>query len=1076
MEARFLSYHDGKHFSDFSLSLEQNVVEKPQDLLMHMVENDFDYMETHLEITNSDNLWNNEHKHDEDDEEMSNSDVSTISKMDSIKEDFAKVLTEWQEHIGYLQATDMDEYMDIVELNTNTTDERSLSSTENIFQDEQTVHESNHLLLQQEDVEEKPVSNQNTSDSKRRKDSYNKIKGKVKDNGKVQPEVKSELIQPKHSKCKSKLKKNIRKYDSVGIDTSANLFTKQRRKKKEKSLTHNKNTRNNDQDNKEPANQMPVLEAGDVKSLLEQFEASEDALITSCPNNKTNIKCKTKSPIKCNEIQRKQAKESQISNLHKNIRDALPKEVIDKIKTSACKRTTSVIPTIPNIENNSRTNGTRMQDAAASLLSAQNKLLNTVTDNTKNKITDGGLVQLDHDYCSTSSSINNVDNNCEYEKCSDSDKVTILRNDSQRPCLYYTVYEKQSFSSNSNTSLIKNIDYSTENNSKKDSGLESGEVSDNSEEQSGVSTVSDVQIHKPVKELHSGINDCKNEASRNHKSQQDISNNASNCSTIHIQPVSSSNPLPEMKIQSVLATNILQLRQSVLNKTKSVQAGTQKSKQMVSVLKRSINAQQAPVVKDNNETAVTTITSSNHKVQNIIVQKSEEKLVQEEEKKPPRKKLNLAEYRSRREQNRSDNSRTNSPLQRMILVYVHHASTTTEPIKDDPKNLIWSEREIVSILKPKVEIDEAKERSKPPTCDVGIQTYETVFEFPTKSLIDVDERREQSRNKDVQDENRKSCERHRFNSNSSRSRSRSKTRSRSKSRSRGRSRSRSRSRSSSNQSKSCKRSNTRRRRISHRRSSVSSNSSWSSRSYSHSRSRNSRSHSRSCSGMRSSFSSESRYSRSRSRSSRSRSRSSRYSSSSRSNWSRRRRDREYHRSYDRRRQNSMSSYHSYKDWRRSPSNAYRRSYENWYDREKQRQVEERRVIYVGRLAEGITKADLRRRFEAFGPVVDISIHFREHGDNYGFVTFAHKNDAYEAVEHGNDDPSLPRYDLCFGGRRAFCKVKYADLDGMASNSLCNGGGGGGGSRGVRGMLQDNEDNTFDLLLKEAKAKLRKRKV
>lgn len=162
----------------------------------------------------------------------------------------------------------------------------------------------------------------------------------------------------------------------------------------------------------------------------------------------------------------------------------------------------------------------------------------------------------------------------------------------------------------------------------------------------------------------------------------------------------------------------------------------------------------------------------------------------------------------------------------------------------------------------------------------------------------------------------------------------------------------------------------------------------------------------------------------------------------------------------------MGNYHNYRDWRRSPPTSYRRSYpENWYDREKQKQVEERRVIYVGRLDEGITKADLRRRFETFGPVVDISVHFREHGDNYGFVTFAYKNDAYEAVEHGNDDPSLPRYDLCFGGRRAFCKVKYADLDGMASSSLNNG-----------HMLQDNEDNTFDLLLKEAKAKLRKRKV
>lgn len=48
-------------------------------------------------------------------------------------------------------------------------------------------------------------------------------------------------------------------------------------------------------------------------------------------------------------------------------------------------------------------------------------------------------------------------------------------------------------------------------------------------------------------------------------------------------------------------------------------------------------------------------------------------------------------------------------------------------------------------------------------------------------------------------------------------------------------------------------------------------------------------------------------------------------------------------------------------------------------------------------------------------------------DNYGFVTFACKNDAYTAMEHGNDDPSLPTYDLSFGGRRAFCKYKYSDL-------------------------------------------------
>lgn len=50
-----------------------------------------------------------------------------------------------------------------------------------------------------------------------------------------------------------------------------------------------------------------------------------------------------------------------------------------------------------------------------------------------------------------------------------------------------------------------------------------------------------------------------------------------------------------------------------------------------------------------------------------------------------------------------------------------------------------------------------------------------------------------------------------------------------------------------------------------------------------------------------------------------------------------------------------------------------------------------------------------------------------HRDNYGFVTYKNREEAYSAVEHGNDDPSLPKYDLCFGGRRAFCRVQYSDL-------------------------------------------------
>lgn len=55
-------------------------------------------------------------------------------------------------------------------------------------------------------------------------------------------------------------------------------------------------------------------------------------------------------------------------------------------------------------------------------------------------------------------------------------------------------------------------------------------------------------------------------------------------------------------------------------------------------------------------------------------------------------------------------------------------------------------------------------------------------------------------------------------------------------------------------------------------------------------------------------------------------------------------------------------------------------------------------------------------------------------DNYGFVTFLNKLDAYEAIEHGNDDPFYPKYDLSFGGRREFCKTSYSDL-GKVKNLL-----------------------------------------
>lgn len=59
--------------------------------------------------------------------------------------------------------------------------------------------------------------------------------------------------------------------------------------------------------------------------------------------------------------------------------------------------------------------------------------------------------------------------------------------------------------------------------------------------------------------------------------------------------------------------------------------------------------------------------------------------------------------------------------------------------------------------------------------------------------------------------------------------------------------------------------------------------------------------------------------------------------------------------------------------------------------------------------------------------VSIALTYVFCSDNYGFVTFERKSDANAAIERGNDDPALPRVELCFGGRRTFCKENYADL-------------------------------------------------
>ena len=61
----------------------------------------------------------------------------------------------------------------------------------------------------------------------------------------------------------------------------------------------------------------------------------------------------------------------------------------------------------------------------------------------------------------------------------------------------------------------------------------------------------------------------------------------------------------------------------------------------------------------------------------------------------------------------------------------------------------------------------------------------------------------------------------------------------------------------------------------------------------------------------------------------------------------------------------------------SPPPVRRRRYHSPSD--ESREDEERRVVYVGKIAEGTTRADLRKRFEVFGPILEISVHFRDRG-------------------------------------------------------------------------------------------------
>ncbi|KAM4600256.1 uncharacterized protein pprc1 [Fundulus diaphanus] len=130
-------------------------------------------------------------------------------------------------------------------------------------------------------------------------------------------------------------------------------------------------------------------------------------------------------------------------------------------------------------------------------------------------------------------------------------------------------------------------------------------------------------------------------------------------------------------------------------------------------------------------------------------------------------------------------------------------------------------------------------------------------------------------------------------------------------------------------------------------------------------------------------------------------------------------------------------------------------------RRKEKAIEERRVVYVGRIRASMTLRELRERFSYFGEIEECTLHFREHGDNYGFVTYYNTKDAFTAIENGSKlrmPDELP-FDLCFGGRRQFCRSSYADLD---------------SSREYEPLpTKSNHALDFDTLLKQAQQNLKR---
>ncbi|XP_028998922.1 peroxisome proliferator-activated receptor gamma coactivator 1-alpha isoform X4 [Betta splendens] len=165
-------------------------------------------------------------------------------------------------------------------------------------------------------------------------------------------------------------------------------------------------------------------------------------------------------------------------------------------------------------------------------------------------------------------------------------------------------------------------------------------------------------------------------------------------------------------------------------------------------------------------------------------------------------------------------------------------------------------------------------------------------------------------------------------------------------------------------------------------------------------------------------------------------------------------------------------YDSYEEYQheRLKREEHRRDYEKreferaeQRERQKQKAIEERRVVYVGRLRSDCTRAELKRRFEVFGEIEECAVNLRDDGDNFGFITYRYTCDAFAALENGHTlrRSNEPQFELCFGGQKQFCKSHYTDLDSHSDDF----------DPASTKSKYDSMD--FDSLLREAQCSLRR---